>query len=58
MSAPAPESFARAMGKINVLVERSPMCSVRRCYDIAEVVDPAYHVVARLPKDVLSRIAQ
>ncbi len=27
-------------------------------YDIAEVVDPAYHVVALLPKDVLSRIAQ
>ena len=27
-------------------------------YDIAEVVDPAYHVVARLPKDVLSRLAQ
>lgn len=27
-------------------------------YDIAEVVDPEYHVVARLPKDVLSRIAQ
>jgi acetamidase/formamidase len=27
-------------------------------YDIAEVVDPQYHVVARLPKDVLSRIAQ
>ena len=26
-------------------------------YDIAEVVDPAYHVVARLPKDALSRIA-
>jgi len=26
-------------------------------YDIAEVVDPAYHVVARLPKDVLSRIS-
>ena len=27
-------------------------------YDIAEVVDPEYHVVARLPKDVLSRISQ
>jgi hypothetical protein len=26
-------------------------------YDIAEVVDPEYHVVARLPKAVLSRIA-
>jgi acetamidase/formamidase len=26
-------------------------------YDIAEVVDPAYHVVARLPKDALARIA-
>jgi amidase len=26
-------------------------------YDIAEVVDPEYHVVARLPKDALSRIA-
>jgi acetamidase/formamidase len=27
-------------------------------YDIAEVVDPEYHVVARLPKEVLSRIAR
>ena len=26
-------------------------------YDIAEVVDPDYHVVARLPKDALSRIS-
>jgi amidase len=27
-------------------------------YDIAEVVDPQYHVVARLPKEALSAIAQ
>ncbi len=27
-------------------------------YDIAEVVDPQYHVVARVPKEALSRIAQ
>jgi len=27
-------------------------------YDIAEVVDPQYHVVARLPKEALSRITQ
>lgn len=27
-------------------------------YDIAEVVDPQYHIVARVPKEALSRIAR